>query len=146
VKTLVKHLFCALFTIFYIVGFVGFGVHKCHIEGTTDLVLMMGDVSCESIHDHIHDHHDCCESHCDSYPFHFTDCSGECCSTAVFVVTSEQERLQDEDSGLFAQITTTPLLCDDLTALSFGTAGFPSRDLTPPKVGLLLSAISVWRL
>lgn len=145
-KTLVKHLFCALFTIFYIVGFVGFGVHKCHIEGTTDLVLMMGDVSCESIHDHTHDHHDCCESHCDSHSFHYTDCSGECCSTDVFAVTSDQEHPQDENSGLVAQVIAAPLLCDDLTALFSDSADFPSRDITPPKVGLLLSAISVWRL
>jgi hypothetical protein len=145
-KTLVKHLFCALFTIFYLIGFVGFGVHKCRIEGTANMFLMMGDVSCESIHEHSHDHHGCSDSRCDSHPFHYTDCSGECCSTDVFVVSSEQDRVQVEDTGLFAQIVAVPLLCDDLTALYSNEAAFPSRDLTPPKAGLLLSALSVWRL
>lgn len=145
-KKLAKHIFCVLFTIFYIMGFVGFGVHKCRADGTTNLFLMMGDVSCESIHDHLHDHHDCCDSQCDDHPFHYTECSGDCCSTDVFAVTSEQERLQDEDSGWFNQHIAVPLLYYDLMTIAFTTVDFTSRFLTPPKVGVLLSAISVWRL
>jgi len=146
VKKLAKYLFSSLLTILYITGFVGFGVHKCHTEGTADLFLMMGDISCESIHHHIHDHNDCCDAQCDSHPFHYTDCSSECCSTDVFAVTSEQDRLQDEDMGLSAQTIAVSLLCDDLTALSYSTIVSPSGDLNPLKVGLPLSALSIWRL
>lgn len=145
-KTFARNIFSVLLIILYVIGFVGFGVHECRTEETINVLLMMGDVSCESIHDHSHDHNGCSDSRCDSHLFHYTDCSGECCSTDIFVVSSEQDRVQDEDTGLFAQIVAIPLLCDDLTALYSNEADFPSRDFTPPKVGLLLSALSVWRL
>lgn len=35
---------------------MGFGVHECVAEGTKDLVLMVGDTSCEAIHSHVHTH------------------------------------------------------------------------------------------
>lgn len=145
-KTFARNIFSVLLIILYVIGFVGFGVHECRTEETINVLLMMGDVSCESIHDHSHDHNGCCEFHCVVHNSHFTDCSGNCCDTEVYVITSDQNSLQDEDLKLSAQNIVLPLSCDDLIADSFTSAAFPSRDLAPPKVGLLRSALSVWRL
>lgn len=70
--------------VIYLMAFLGFGVHTCSTSGTQDLILLVGDVSCEEIHHHHHthscDHSDCGDHHHD----------GNCCHTEVYEVSDEQ--------------------------------------------------------
>lgn len=82
----------------YILSYIGFGIHKCTCNGTTDVVLLIGDTSCEKIHTHIHlnqllshtdsdsnTHHHHCDHHNNQQN------SDECCKTEILVLTDAQD-------------------------------------------------------
>jgi hypothetical protein len=82
-KHAARNIFCLLIAVTYILGYMGFGVHFCHEDGSRHLVWMFGDVSCEAIHHHSHDA---------DHDHHHDD---GCCSTHIFVLTDAQ----DSDNG-----------------------------------------------
>ncbi|MCL2727469.1 MAG: hypothetical protein FWD56_03710 [Bacteroidales bacterium] len=71
----------------YIATSMGFGVHICSAEGSSQVKLLAGEAMCEhehhsSSHDHDHDHeHKACG--CDKH-------DGRCCHTLVYILDKAQ--------------------------------------------------------
>lgn len=89
---------CTFLAIIYVCGYMGFGMHICADEGTRSLVLLAGDMSCESLHHH---HHCCecgvedCDCHHDGCHSEYNDSHHRCCSTVIISIND----VQDADSG-----------------------------------------------
>ncbi|MBR6424076.1 MAG: hypothetical protein IKS47_05310 [Bacteroidales bacterium] len=135
-KRTAKILFCLTVAAVYILGYMGFGIHFCHDDGSRHLVWMYGDVSCEAIHHHSHE------------ADHDHDHDDGCCTTHVFVLTDAQ----DSDSGIdrtdaapdagIPAIVETPCFAELLPAHL--AAHF--CDAPPLPEGTSLSLLSVWRV
>jgi len=86
----------------YMLSYIGFGVHTCSCDGTMQVILLFNNLSCETIHTHIHlkgshEHHHgdgCCDEGSE------TGDSGErcthnhddgCCHTDIMVITDDQD-------------------------------------------------------
>ncbi len=75
-KSAIKYIIPSLLVILYITASIGIGVHKCDKDGTSTVVLLLKDASCEDVHQHSHintcngattcspEHHDhnCCHT------------------------------------------------------------------------------------
>lgn len=128
-----RNLLCLLLAVFYVLAYMGFGIHTCHGDGSRHFVWMYGDVSCESIHHH---------SHGEDHDHHH---EGGCCSTQVFVLTDAQDNAPGVDRIVVPEITL-PLLAESEAFLPTVTERMvPARlDLPPlisPPTQVLLS---VW--
>ena len=127
------HILCLLLAITYVFGYMGFGIHTCHDDGSRHFVWMLGDVSCEAIHHHSHgeDH----EHHHD----------GGCCSTQIYVLTDSQDNAPGIDN-IEAPVVTLPLLAEAVFAspLSPRHGNLPVWDSPPPITPPTLSFLSVW--
>lgn len=133
-KRTARIILCLTLSLAYILGYMGFGIHFCHEDGSRHLVWLFGDVSCEAIHHHSHEadhdhHHD-----------------GGCCTTHVFVVTDAQDSdsgidraAAEPESGLPAVIET-PCFAELLPA---HLAVHPS-DAPPLPEAVTLSLLSTW--
>ncbi|MDD2293117.1 MAG: hypothetical protein PHD07_02770 [Bacteroidales bacterium] len=119
---LLRNITCVAVIAGYMMAYMGFGIHECVTEGTKDLILMVGDTSCEAIHSHVHTHmhihtdtgvmhshpHTCeghhhdgddpdeCE-HCDHEGIH----NAHCCNTNVYIVTDVQDGGNDNVEKVF---------------------------------------------
>ena len=89
-------------TVLYIVSTMGYGVHRCSVDGTASLILLCGEAPCEFAHSHTDSEeqacthsHECSHSHshnhCDSH-------NSDCCSTNVYVLTDDQN-ISDEGTA-----------------------------------------------
>ncbi|MCE5319548.1 MAG: hypothetical protein LLF93_00410 [Bacteroidales bacterium] len=79
-KSVLKYIIPSLLVFLYITASIGIGVHKCDTDGTSTVVLLLKDASCEDIHQHSHYHN----SHCSGTE----TCSQEhhdhnCCHTEI---------------------------------------------------------------
>lgn len=126
-------LLCLLTAFTYVLGYMGFGIHTCHDDGSRHLVWMYGDVSCEAIHHHSHEadhdhHHD-----------------GHCCSTQVFVLTDAQDNAPGIDRIAVPEISL-PLLAEAEPFLPAVPSYVRIADVdTPPLISPpTLSLLSVW--
>lgn len=165
-KSLPKHIFCVVLILTYVLSYMGFGIHECMCEGTKDLILMMGDTSCEAIHSHTHPHlhTGCSESH--THPHivghHHGDeegcCCGDhstldhnenCCNTNIYIVSADQDAGKD----LLADIVVPEFTIEHSYFIIHNTTADLSAELyyddAPPlslRGGDPLSSLSVWRL
>ena len=128
-----RFLLCLMTAFTYVLGYMGFGIHTCHEDGSRHLVWLCGDVSCEAIHHHSHEsdhdhHHD-----------------GHCCSTQVFVVTDAQDSAPGVDRIAAPEITL-PLLAVAEAFLPVISEYVRIDDVdTPPLISPpTLSLLSVW--
>lgn len=74
----------------YVFSNVGFVVHECLDSGSIDVVSLLGDVSCEDIHEYSHEMEDEQHSSCSE------NCGGgthgdNCCDSEVFNLSLEQD-------------------------------------------------------
>ena len=82
--------------VLYIVSTMGYGVHRCSIDGTASLILLFGEAPCEFVHSHMDADGSCyTHSHAPGEQHHSDDCdshhhSDDCCSTNVYVLTEDQ--------------------------------------------------------
>ena len=49
-KKFISYLFSLLFGVIYILSTMGYGVHKCRLEGTNDVIVMFNTTPCEYAH------------------------------------------------------------------------------------------------
>ena len=75
-KSALKYIIPSLLAFLYITASIGVGVHKCDKDGTSTVVFLLKDASCEDVHQHSpnstcddaiacsHEHHDhnCCHT------------------------------------------------------------------------------------
>ena len=124
----------------YLMAFLGIGIHTCSASGTQDLILLVGDVSCEEIHNH---------SHCSDN----TDCEGHhhdenCCKTTIYEVSDEQTaEVQIVLSAPFPMTLLNIFQQVDLTLSAFSESVI-SEYITPPLTthSLDLSSLSIFRI
>ena len=136
-KRATDHLTCLLVTLTYVLASIGVGVHTCHADGCRHLVWMIGDVSCESIHAHDHEHgHEACHGH------HH---DGGCCSTQVYVLTDAQDNAPST-ADLSAPEMPLPLLAEAgaPAAIFSGHRTLLAWDSPPPIRACSSSLLSVW--
>ncbi len=101
-KRLFTYQAAILLTVTYMLSYIGFGIHTCSCDGTIQVILLFDNLSCETIHAHIHlkgshEHHHgdgCCDEESE------TRDSGEgcthnhedgCCRTDIMVLTDDQD-------------------------------------------------------
>ena len=125
----------------YLLSYIGFSIHTCSCEGTTQISVLIGNPSCESLHTHIPiskgDFHHCEHHHDDG-----------CCSTEVLVMTSEQTSPDHNtlfsalSSGIVTYFSYPEFEPFELDPLHSAETGF-----TPlASLRHCLSYLSVWRL
>ena len=130
-----RHLCCLLLVLTYVFSYAGFGIHTCHEDGSRHFVWMLGDVSCEQIHNHSHDA---------DHDHHHDD---GCCTTHVYVLTDAQDsdsgddRPVDMSDSRLPLVVETPCFAETLPAHLFAQASH-APPLTEPSLPLL----SVWRI
>lgn len=129
---LLRDITCIVMTCAYILGYMGIGIHSCSEEHVSHLVLLVGDISCQSVHHH---HHDVEHHH-----------HGGCCTTEIIALSDAQDssngntvQLAPEVSALHAQ----PIFALLTPALA-AEAPEPEASATPPD--LIRASLSVWRL
>lgn len=87
-KNIVSKVICLLFVALYIVSTMGYSVHHCNMDGTSDVEIMFIDNNlCEHSHTGCSEHSHSCEHH-----------NSNCCSTTVLVLTPDQVVNASEDS------------------------------------------------
>ncbi|MBQ0053196.1 MAG: hypothetical protein KBS89_01905 [Bacteroidales bacterium] len=109
-----SHIVMLALTLCYVLSTMGYGVHHCDHDGTSNVVLCYGESPCEHCHEHEHDQaygpdHGICDTDhdgsgrcqcnacksgkcaCDVCEYHH---SSKCCHTRIFRISSEQV-LQD---------------------------------------------------
>ena len=59
-KSALKYIIPSLLVFLYITASIGIGVHKCDTDGTSTVVLLLKDASCEDIHQNNHYHNNQC--------------------------------------------------------------------------------------
>ena len=121
----------------------GFGIHKCSLDGSAEVLIVGSDRSCEEIHDHCQ----CNSEGCSSQKH-----DGECCKTELHHLDLDYDIVK---SG--TEISPLPSESIDYLQISwlsssFSNSGFgykykevrhgPDIPLTPDY----LSLISQWRL
>ena len=128
-----RNLLCLLLAVFYVLAYMGFGIHTCHGDGSRHFVWMYGDVSCESIHHH---------SHGEDHDHHH---EGGCCSTQVFVLTDAQDNVP-HDGRITAPEISLPLLAEAAPAASVLAAHHEliAWDSPPPVRLGTRSLLSIW--
>lgn len=143
----------------YIVSYIGFSIHTCTCEQTTQISILIGNPSCESLHAHInlskdihrcdchHEHHRS-DSHSESDEKCDSNHQDGCCSTEVLVMTSEQtspdhQTLFDSLSSEIIAVVDYPQLLEEthLSDIQVECMSIPYGTLRHT-----LSYISVWRL
>ena len=135
------HILCLLMAITYVFAHMGFGIHTCHDDGCRHFVWMLGDVSCESIHEHDHEH--CHEhSHEAGHEHHHDD---GCCSTQVYVLTDAQDNAP-ATADLSAPEMPLPLRAEAraFAPVSAGHRMLLAWDSPPPIRACSSSLLSVW--
>lgn len=87
----------AMLILTYLLSYIGFGIHTCSCSGSTEVILLFNNLSCETIHTHIHligtgghhqgdgcgpedDHSGCVHHHREG-----------CCHTDIMVLTDDQD-------------------------------------------------------
>ncbi len=93
-RKILSYLLIAVVGLLYLASTMGYGIHKCNKDGTQNVVLVYGEVSCEALHSHLdgeghvyshsHEHSNC---GCSSSDNNHND---KCCNTVVYTVTSDQ--------------------------------------------------------
>lgn len=127
-----RHISCIALLCTYILSYMGIGIHNCSEEGVSHLVLLAGDISCESVHHHHHE---------DEHHHH-----AGCCTTEILVITDAQ----DSDTG--SQTHIVPVLSAALSQpLAAAPAAASCRSAAPSLFtgippGIPRALISVWRL
>lgn len=87
-KNIFSKIICLLFAGLYIVSTMGYSVHHCNLEGTSDVEIMfLDDNICEHSHTGCDGHSHDCDHH-----------NSNCCSTTVLIITSDQVVSSNEDS------------------------------------------------
>lgn len=125
----------------YLLSYIGFSIHTCSCEGSTQISILIGNPSCESLHTHIPiskgDCHHCEDHHHEG-----------CCDTEILVMTSEQT--SPDHHTLFSALSSGMVTY-------FSYPHFESFELAPsysseegfsPSIFLrhYQSYLSVWRL
>lgn len=143
---------CTLLAIIYVCGYMGFGVHVCADEGTRSLVLLAGDMSCESLHHH----HHCCECGAEDCDCHHYGCHSEhhdshhrCCSTEIISINDVQDA--DNGSSIHSISAAASLLLHTLPGINgneilSSTSRINSHSIPPIVFSPLSGRISVLRL
>jgi hypothetical protein len=131
----------------YLLSYIGFSIHTCSCEESTQISILIGNPSCESLHTHIPiskgDFHHCDgHHHCDE---HHND---GCCSTEVLVLTSEQT--SPDHNTLFSALSSglvTYFSYPDFEAFELAPS-HSSEEGFSPSIFLrhCQSYLSVWRL
>lgn len=164
-KSLLKYFFCTVLICVYVFSYMGFGLHECKCEGTKDLILMLGDTSCEAIHSHTHSHiHTGCE-HPHSHPHtvgchhgeegcsccddHISEHGGNCCDTSIYVVSADQDGGKNSVANVTVPVYTLEHSFFSIHNYSSDLTAELYYDADPPLILYgedALSSISVWRL
>lgn len=98
-KSFAKVILVLAVSLLYVVSTMGYGVHRCVVDGTASVVLLFGEAPCDYAHQHEqHGDGECGHRHgeshdCSSHENHEHD--GNCCSTSVYVLTQDQDTVQD---------------------------------------------------
>lgn len=156
------YLFSTLIIAAYLLSSIGFSVHKCSCEGTTDISILIGNPDCEHLHAHInlshdshshdgecadaeahdachHDHHKCQHNHTDG-----------CCTTEVLVLTIDQDNNDSGISVLPAETQNYTFCVSDngLSILLTQVEAYMALKEAPPIISNStdLPVISQWRL
>lgn len=94
-RNFVKGVILMAVALLYIVSTMGYGVHSCTVDGTAEVIMLFGETPCESAHsEQEHSNSQNCSGSCTSECHH----SDNCCSTNVYVVTQDQNILEDNIS------------------------------------------------
>ncbi|MDD2595340.1 MAG: hypothetical protein PHD11_05925 [Bacteroidales bacterium] len=159
-----RNIFCVLVTLLYISSYMGFGIHECKTDGTKDLILMVGDTSCEAIHTHSHEHlhsdSGVCHTHshiCDQHHGVEADCcecnhsgshlhSSDCCNTNVYVVSDVQNSSSDTLVKVFAPELSLESVFIVAETVSPALVAELNYDPAPLISDYSSSFLSVWRL
>jgi len=91
----------ALLTVTYLLSYIGFGIHTCTCNGTREVILLFNNLSCDTIHAHIHlaghEHHhgDGADDDCTEPAIAGHECTHRhhdgCCHTDIMVITDAQD-------------------------------------------------------
>ena len=112
-KSALKYIIPSLLVFLYITASIGIGVHKCDTDGTSTVVLLLKDASCEDIHQHNHYHNSQCSG--------TATCSQEhhdhnCCHTELHHLETGYDLAH---SALISQTEAGNLLADFVPCLNF---------------------------
>ncbi|MBR5857161.1 MAG: hypothetical protein IKY70_07795 [Bacteroidales bacterium] len=91
-KKAISYLFSILFVGIYILSTMGYGVHKCAVEGTNDVIIMFGTTPCEYAHANrgLLKGCFCATVHDESNGSEDMQHDGGCCSTETHSVSTDQ--------------------------------------------------------
>lgn len=107
-KSVLRNILFLSLAVLYTMSTMGYGVHRCTVDGTASLILLFGETPCEWVHSHVDNegntythahapgehHHDHCNGghhECDGCEGH----SSDCCSTSVYTVSPDQNTTED---------------------------------------------------
>lgn len=142
---LIRNISFITLLLLYISAGLGYGLHKCSVDGSITPVLMIHEASCERVHSHSHSSD--CSGQCSSH-----DCShGGCCHTEVFQLDDNYDAIASFQIEQPTEFLLHILLLNNINTLDFSD---PSEDLicfseySPPEPvpDSFQSKISVWRL
>lgn len=165
-KRILSGILSSLLVLAYLVTSTGFGVHFCESGNTNDLVLLIGDISCEKIHQHYHEnniphhHHsqeggcDCCshsdEQSCSESGAYCSIKEKDCCNTVVYSLAEDQNISQDESKHISDYITLCVLVSEHFISDNFITGRSirlpDTRDPMLLKERNYQSELAQWRL
>lgn len=154
-KKIFTYVFPTILVFVYLLSYVGFGIHTCTCSGTTDVILLFNNLSCERIHTHIHlSHHQCeNEEHHHHECDHHDDGEAECCHTRILVLTDAQDHRSQNDliNVEYQTLEHSFFIAGDFLAQSLPSDYCLSNNysLAPPPLIYgkgALSRISQWRL
>lgn len=129
---LLRKITCIVIACAYILGYMGIGIHSCSEEHVSHLVLLVGDISCESVHHH---HHDGEHHHYDG-----------CCTTEIIAISDAQDSSNGDTVQIAPEVSALPAqpLFALLTPAVTAEAPEPEVSVVPPD--LIRATLSVWRL
>ena len=111
-KNIIRNILFLAVTALYVFSTMGYGVHKCTLEGTASLTILFAENPCwnHGVCGHeagcSYGHHNegkCAESgicsdqkSCEEHDSNSHSHSGNCCSTDVYVLSQDQTTVQDD--------------------------------------------------
>ncbi len=129
---LLRHISCIALLCTYIFSYMGIGIHTCSAEGVSHLVILTGDISCETVHHHHHDdehhHHD------------------GCCDTEIIVISDAQDSNNGNQTHFVPDLSAAlcQMLAAAIPAASCSTSTPSFFTSIPPDIPRAF--ITAWRL
>lgn len=125
----------------YLLSYIGFSVHKCTCEGSTQVSVLIGFPSCDNLHTHIHitegEHRHCEHNHHEG-----------CCDTEILVLTTDQTN--SDQQGLYIALSSVAVAFNHYPVLTklelVSELLLKEADDGSNHTRQTLSQLSVWRL